>query len=403
MASRRSWGKIRRLASGRLQASYVGPDLVRHVAPQTFQDKDAASVWLREERRLVENHLVDRVPWVSPAERDRQQKTAAAARSTTFRDFAEDYLGRRSLRASTQLDYRKLLDRYIYPKLGDLPIADITPAVIQEWFARLGPHKRSNAKAYVLTRAIFTEAMSPAFGLVSANPCVDSKAGIVRKPQRFDPPTLAEFETIVAEMPDHLKLFVLLAGWLGLRYGEIAALQRNDFDLVSEVVRVRRGVVWAPGEALVGSPKTESGVRAVTIPPHIVPAVQHHLDTHVGPERTALAFPGPKTGEPLRASVVYRWFYRARLIAGREDLRLHDLRHFAATMAAQAGATVPELMARLGHATPDASMIYLHKTQLRDAEIAKRLTALARPEPPAKKSATKKQTKKNAGDGSASE
>ena len=54
----------------------------------------------------------------------------------------------------------------------------------------------------------------------------------------------------------------------------------------------------------------------------------------------------PKTGEPPWASVVCRWFYRARLIAGRGDVRLHDLWHFAVTMAAQAGVTVPELMAR---------------------------------------------------------
>lgn len=69
-------------------------------------------------------------------------------------------------------------------------------------------------------------------------------------------------------------------------------------------------------------------------------------------------------------------FVRAREAAGRPDLRFHDLRHTGAVLAAQAGATLAELMQRLGHSTPEAAMIYQHAARDRDAEIAKRLSAM---------------------------
>jgi integrase len=68
---------------------------------------------------------------------------------------------------------------------------------------------------------------------------------------------------------------------------------------------------------------------------------------------------------------------KARKVAGREDLRFHDLRHTGAVMAAQSGATLAELMARLGHTTPAMAIRYQHASLDRDAEIARRLSVLA--------------------------
>ena len=64
-------------------------------------------------------------------------------------------------------------------------------------------------------------------------------------------------------------------------------------------------------------------------------------------------------------------------MAGRPDLRCHDLRHTGAAFAAQTGATIAELMGRLGHTTPGAAMRYQHAAADRDAEIARRLSELA--------------------------
>ena len=60
--------------------------------------------------------------------------------------------------------------------------------------------------------------------------------------------------------------------------------------------------------------------------------------------------------------------------AGRPDLRFHDLRHTGAVLAAQSGATLAELMHRLGHTTPAAAMRYQHAATERDREIAHRMS-----------------------------
>jgi integrase len=98
-----------------------------------------------------------------------------------------------------------------------------------------------------------------------------------------------------------------------------------------------------------------------------------------------LLFPG-RGGEHLAPSTFYGrestekrvgWgWYAARQAAGRPDLRFHDLRHTGAVLAAQTGATLAELMGRLGHSTPGAAMRYQHAAAERDVEIAKRLSAL---------------------------
>jgi integrase len=67
----------------------------------------------------------------------------------------------------------------------------------------------------------------------------------------------------------------------------------------------------------------------------------------------------------------------ARAVAGRNDLRWHDLRHSGAVLAAATGATLAELMARLGRSTPAAAMRYQHAAGGRDREIAALLSKLA--------------------------
>jgi integrase len=105
--------------------------------------------------------------------------------------------------------------------------------------------------------------------------------------------------------------------------------------------------------------------------------VKEHLAKHTGPGKDALLFPATADGNHHMApSTLYKVYYPARKAAGREDLRWHDLRHTGAVLAAQTGATLAELMGRLGHSTPGAAMRYQHAAADRDAEIAKRLSAL---------------------------
>jgi integrase len=80
-------------------------------------------------------------------------------------------------------------------------------------------------------------------------------------------------------------------------------------------------------------------------------------------------------GEHLRSDgALHRAFRRARAQAGRPDLTIHGLRHTGATLAAATGATLAELMHRLGHSTPGAAMRYQHAAADRDKAIASALS-----------------------------
>lgn len=85
------------------------------------------------------------------------------------------------------------------------------------------------------------------------------------------------------------------------------------------------------------------------------------------------------SAEPIdAANFRHRVWEPAVAAVGPEGLRFHDLRHTAGTLAARTGATTKELMARLGHASPQAAMVYQHAAADRDRRIADGLAEMAR-------------------------
>ncbi len=375
MAQRRSgFGYVRRLPSKRYQASYVGPDSARHTAPDTFEAEIDAKAWLAAERRLVTDNA-----WTPPAERTRRRGTSVA----TVGEHAERWLVRaqarrqRPLRPTTVAHYRGILDRFIIPAFGDRPLSAVTEEDVEDWYADLEGATGATLRehAYSLLRTIYLDAERRTKGVVKS-PCKVEGAGRARTVRKIEVATLDELEALTAAMPERLRLAVLLMAWCALRYGEAAELRRADVDLRRGVLHVRRGVVRAGGKVIVGPTKSDAGERDVAIPPHLVPAVKAHLAAHTAWGRDGLLFPAPDGGHLAHSSFLWHW-NRAKVAAGRPDLTPHALRHTGAVLAAQTGATLAELMARLGHSTPQAAMRYQHAAKGRDAQIAAAMSRLA--------------------------
>jgi integrase len=363
---REPFGRIRKLPSGRYQAGYIGPDLTLHHPTGTFETLMDARAWLAAERRSI-----DAGTWIAPAARNRARKAA------TLGAFAEAWLADRQLKPRTRALYRSLLDQKILPTLGDLPLKSITSLTVRQWYATLpAEHPTRRAHAYSLLRTILGSAVTE--DLIPANPCHIRGAGASRRVHTIKPATLTELEKIIAEMPDRFGLMVLLACWCALRFGELTELRRSDIDLKNGKINVSRGVTWVDGKPIVGPPKSAAAIRAVAIPPHLLPVVRQHLNDHAGWGRDGLLFPGPVSGHQLVSGGFHETWDKARIAAGRPDLRFHDLRHTGAVLAAQSGATLAELMGRLGHTTPAMAIRYQHVAEDRDTEIARRLSELAK-------------------------
>lgn len=355
-----TFGSIRRLPSGRLQARYLGPDGIRYPAPVTF-DKETYA------RDYLDGVHVDiqRGRWVSP-------NAPKPAEPATLRAYTEQWMaGRTKLAARTRHEYEGILRRHILPSLGDTPLPAVTPSVVRGWHAGLATGPTAKAAAYSLLRTILSTAVADE--LLTANPCRVVGAGSVKRARTIRPATLAELDAIVAALPPRHRLLAVLTAWTALRFGEVTELRAGDVDAMTGILRVRRGVVWVGGKAVVKTPKSVAGIRDVAVPPHVLTPLLAHLE---GKAPKALLFPAAGGGH-LPPSSLRTYWVPAVTSAGRPDLRFHDLRHTGATLAAGAGATLAELMARLGHSTPSAALRYQHAAAGRDRIIADRLSELA--------------------------
>jgi len=357
---RRKFGRLRGLPSGRWQAAYIGPDNKLHNAPQTFASDVAAEGWLAGERRKI-----DLGTWGAVERSD----------GTTLRSYANRWIEQRQLRPRTRAHYQSMLERLILPDLGDTKIVRLTPALVRQWHADLGnAHPTRNAHAYALLHAICATAVQDE--VLDANPCRIRSAMQTKRRRDIDILTPAEVDKLAAAMPARLRASVILAAWCGLRWGETSELRRKDISADCATLHVRRAVTYRGGNFYVGEPKTAAGVRDVAVPPHIRPMLKSHLTNHVSRAADSLLF-ADDDGTHLRADRYRSHWEKGRTAIGKPTLRVHDLRHVGAVLAAQSGATTAELMHRLGHTTPQMALRYQHVAEGRDAEIAVRLSKLA--------------------------
>ena len=364
---KRSFGNIRRLPSKRYQVRFTAPDGSYVTAPQTFAARIDAEAYLADRRRQIDADL-----WNS--------QSAEKPQRVTFGAYAAAWLANRQvagrpIKARTREHYNAILDDHLLPAFGNRQLAAIKPKEVRDWYAAtLTDRPTMRSHAYSLLRTIMSSAVTDE--LIDANPCRIVGAGRAKRVHKIRPASIEELATVTEAMPEKMRLMVTLASWCALRFGETVELRRGDIDLSDEVIRIRRAAVRTGGTYSITTPKSDAGLRDVAIPPHIIPQIENHLAKYVGRHRDSLVFPADNGGH-LQPSTLYRHWYRARDAAGRPDLRFHDLRHSGAVLAAATGASLAELMARLGHSTPQAAMRYQHAAHGRDREIAALLSKLA--------------------------
>jgi integrase len=351
---------IRRRETARGAARYdVRVRLGERVLTRTFQRRQDGERWAR----LIE------------AGRVRGDAVDPRAGEVALEDYSVRWMASRRLAPRTRELYADLHGRFIAPVLGRVALARISPEQIRVWHHDLAERVSGiqAAKAYRFLRAVLNTAVDD--GLIARNPCRIPGAGQERSPERpLVPPETAL--ALVDAIEPRYRALVLLAATGGLRLGELLALRRRDLDLDGGTVRVNEQLVQLrDGTQLRSEPKTAAGRRIVAIPSVTVEVLRKHLDLHAEHGNTGLVFCNPGGG-PLRRATLYNAWHRARADVGADNVTLHDLRHAGATLAAQAGATTRELMARLGHASPRAALRYQHASTERDRELATRLDAI---------------------------
>jgi integrase len=360
----RSFGTARRLPSGRWQVRYYDQAGVRHTAPRTFPSKADANRYLAQ----VEADLL-RGAWTDPR----------LAR-IPFGEWVERWWPTTAdLRPGTRTFYDYLLRRLLLPAFGETPLGRIDAMTVRSWLA--DRHEAGEvtpttiAKAYRLLRRILNVAVEA--GYLPRNPAAIKGAGLERAAEMRHV-SIPQLQALAEAVPSRYRALVLVAGYGGLRWGELVGLRRRRIDLAGARIHVVDQAAEVAGKFIVSPPKTAAGQRVVVLPAVAVAALAEHLDEFAAPGPEGLVFPSGR-GTYLQRSNFSRLVWRPAVQQlGLDGLRFHDLRHTAATLAAAAGATTKELMERMGHTSPAVALRYQHVMADRQAAIAAALDGLAR-------------------------
>jgi integrase len=225
-----------------------------------------------------------------------------------------------------------------------------------------------------LLRSLLSVAVADS--VIAANPCRLRSAGTPKPGRLSRSLSVQEVQALAQAVPSRYGVLVLVLAFGGLRFGEATALRRHSVSADGSTVTVEASVRYLGGRWLVGPPKTDAGIRTVALPSFVATALLAHLSTRVPPDDQALVF-GTASGRFLSGANFGKTFRRAVEACGLPPVRIHELRHTGATLAAAAGASTAELMHRLGHASPAAALVYQHAAAHRDVAIARALDDLA--------------------------
>jgi integrase len=357
--TRRSFGAVRKLPSGRYQASYLDPHGTRVNAPSTFTAKTDADAWLAVQRAAIETGT-----WRG---RDEQ---------ITVGEFAEQWLTMLQVRDRTRYDYRANYNRWIRPTFGTTAMAAVTPGMVRRWLGIFPSSKpAARANAYRVLSQMFHAAVSD--GILHETPVHVKGAGQYERKREGHALTIDEVSRLAEHTPEDRRLAILLAAFCALRPGEVLGLRRRDVDTRAQTLTIRETVSGRrPGAPRTGPVKTSASIRTVHYPSALHDAVLEQLSERASQGPAGHLFPSPRDPSiPLSYGAYKYSFATAVKAAGLEDVKPHDLRHTGATLAAGTGATVRELMARLGHTSPVIAMRYQHSVQERDRSIADALGA----------------------------
>jgi integrase len=331
----------------------------RYVASRTFQRKRDAQEWERRQTDGLRSGV-----WSDPAAADRP-----------VGEWCRIWLDAQPARQpATVRKIRGVIATQIAGTFGRRPLVSVRPSEVQAWAAELSRTQSVATARHALgvLRRVFDYAVRD--GAIQRNPA----AGIrLSKVQGNDPRPLTHHELWrLAGAVDTARdrLLVLVAGYCGLRWGELAALRWSDVDLRSRTLRVVRAYSEeAPRGEL--SPVKNHQARTVPVPEIVSGELADYKALQPLGE---LVFPSA-SGTPLRNRNWRRDVFDSAVEALGLRITPHNLRDTAASLAIQEGASVVAVARLLGHESAATTLNHyagLFPTDLDD--IASRLDAAAR-------------------------
>lgn len=315
-------------------------------------------------------------------------------RNITVAEFLrQHWLPSLTQRRSTKSSYTTTAEKWIVPHIGGVLLPQLTPQHVQrlletlaESGSRNGTELSSRSVQYAHTVLKMALQHAVAQGFIPRNPMAAMKRPKARSKtmEYWKADEAAAFLDHVAG--DRLRTMWLLFLARGFRRGELVGLRWQNVDLDAGRLSVIDTIVVVDGDAEDSQPKTDRGRRSVPLDADLVAALTSHRRRQLK-ERLAwgegwvdagLVFTR-EDGTPLHPETVSSRFETLSRRAGLRKIRLHDLRHTAATLALQAGIPVKVVSEWLGHSSVAITLdIYSHVIPSMGEEMGAKLTAIVR-------------------------
>jgi integrase len=287
---------------------------------------------------------------------------------------------RHSVEASTLKSYEWIARTYIRPALGDRKVGALRPLDLDMLYGELGGRGLSS-RTVRICHTVLRQALEQArrWGFIARSPAVDASPPPQHKVE-VTPPTVDEVLALLDaayEEDPAFGTYLWVISATGCRRGEVCALRWTDVDLEGRELRVRRSVVHVDGEVREKDTKTHASRRLALDEPTVALLRQHRLRQRelalalgVRLADDAVLFGDPE-GRPWRPDVCTNRFGRLRARLGLERVRLHDLRHFVASVLIDGGIPISTVSTRLGHSQTSTTLdLYTHAIPATDQRAA---------------------------------
>ncbi|MBV8984545.1 MAG: site-specific integrase [Acidimicrobiia bacterium] len=306
----------------------------------------------------------------------------------TVGELVEAWLAHASTRleVATVMSYRTAVGQCL-PHIGAVPLADVSPAVLDALYVRLLADGRRASTVHRYHRALHAAfRQGVRWGWLATNPAdVASPPRVHRR--RIRPPSAADVVRLIDTAAPDLAVALRVLVATGMRRGEVCGLRWRDVDLAESSIRIETSVVHGETGLIEKDTKTHAA-RRLSLDAGTVAVLRAHRHARgrraVGagvvlrPDAFVLS-DCVDGADPWRPNRLTHAFARLRATLGLDDVRLHDLRHFQATELIAAGVDVRTVAGRLGHADPSVTLkVYAAFMQPADEAAARVIEGLLR-------------------------
>lgn len=280
-----------------------------------------------------------------------------SAGKITFGEYARQWADGQPHRPSTSASLESMLSVHILPALGDRPIGKIRPSEVQAFVSGLPLAPSTVGTVYAKVSAIFAAAVLDR--AIVSSPC--SRA--IKLPRahggEITPMEPTEVRAMIdAVEPRFAALLILMAG-TGLRPGEALGVTVDRVEFLRRQVRIDRQLLTATTVPTFGPVKTASSNRTVVAPDLVLDTLAAHI-RRFGTGSDGLLFTDANGG-PIRRDYLGSIWRRAAKVAKVAGRSPHDLRHFAASVMIEQGASVKAVQRQLGHEKATTTLdVYAH-------------------------------------------